>query len=636
MFRICTALVLATSMLACCGGKDRRSEREQPVQRDEKWAVRSLGEPVRGARAWITALARNPRGGWNFIAQTYEYPSTEPTEFVVLDLETGRQTLTEGPPGIYANSNYQMGELRATSGRLFFPALQNHVAYYDPKTERISVIQTIANDDKAIYRMVFGPDGKLYGGTQSNGLPSVFSLDPDTLAVTPLGQVGKQRTGYSYAYYLAADPPWLYVAVGELPWELVAVNIKTKEHRLLATRADEGFIEFDPRPEGIAVKLASGMRTARQTSEVLWCVDGQLVAKPSRPRDVKPAFHPLTDAPELDLANVNPDSSGTGRIRWRDRSGPWREATFRVKRTTPVEIESLHPLPDGTLLGNAKQYHGFFRYDPADNATTRLGPLDLSGGPRATIGNTIYLTGYPNGLLYAFDATKPWSTENPRSLGSFSEAAARYAYFLIPAANGRLYYAGRRERDGVGAGVGFYDPATERFAGHHDGLDTLDPQGLAVVNDKVIFSGRLASGASDPEARLVVYDLELRERERLRVKSGLASTGAIYPTNDKHLVVGLVREANAIYQFDLETKKLVIWTDLPQPLGPHTRRERDGSIWYVAGTDLVRLDPVTFEERIVGQLPKQPNGAEILTWLGDRLYWASGSELREITTPSDK
>ena len=224
---------------------------------------------------------------------------------------------------------------------------------------------------------------------------------------------------------------------------------------------------------------------------------------------------------------------------------------------------------------------------------------------------------------------------NPRSLGNFSEAAARYAYFLEPAPNGRLYYAGRRERDGVGAGVGYYDPKTEKFAGHHDGLDTLDPQGLAIIGDKVVFSGRLASGATQGEAQLVVYDLEMRERERLRVQSGLASTGAIFPTGDKRLVVGVVREANAIYQYDLEAKRLVIWTTLQQPLGPFTRRDRDGSIWYAMGVDLMRLDPITFEEQLVGQLPKPTNGAEILSWLGDRLYWASGSELREITTPSD-
>jgi hypothetical protein len=61
--------------------------------------------PVRAARAWTTALAPNARGGWNFITQTYEYESGAPTEFVVLDLASGKQTTSLGPPAIHANSN---------------------------------------------------------------------------------------------------------------------------------------------------------------------------------------------------------------------------------------------------------------------------------------------------------------------------------------------------------------------------------------------------------------------------------------------------------------------------------------------------------------------------------------------------
>src|SRR5262249_9507001 len=64
--------------------------------------------PVRAARAWTTALAPNPRGGWNFITQIYEHGSGSPTEWIVLDLASGKQTVTEGPAGAYANTNYQI------------------------------------------------------------------------------------------------------------------------------------------------------------------------------------------------------------------------------------------------------------------------------------------------------------------------------------------------------------------------------------------------------------------------------------------------------------------------------------------------------------------------------------------------
>jgi hypothetical protein len=641
LVRGCLATVLALATIACCSGKGKRSPSDDPTSKhalaNRPFSVKNLGEPVRSARAWITALAPNPRGGWNYLTQTYEYPSKNPTDLVVLDLTTGKQTTIEGPPGIYANSNYQMGELRAANGRVFWPALENHVIYYDPATERLKVLPKIIDgDDKAIYRMVFGPDGKLYGGTQSNGtsLPAVFSLDPDTLAVTMLGRVGTQRQTYSYAYYLAADPPWLYVAVGELPWELVAVNIKTKEHRILATRADEGFVEFDHRPEGIAVKLLSGLRTQREKSEVMWCVDGKLVPNPpAKPRNVKPPHNPITGAPDLDLAEANPGRDGSGRVRWRESGGAWRDASFRVKHTEPVEIDSLVAAPDGTLLGSAKQYHGFFRYDPKAGSTTRLAAIGISGGPRASVGNTVYIAGYPNGVLYAYDVTKPWSVPaNPRSLGNFAEAAAHYAYFLIPSENGRLYYAGRRERDGVGGGIGYFDPASESFAGHHDKLESLDPSGLAVLGDRLIYAGR-STGPAAGDAQLVIYDLQLKELERLVVRPGLASTGAIFSTKDKRIVVGVIPESNALYQYNLADRRLWSWRDTSGPIGPFARRQADGSIWYTVGNELVRLDATTFEERRIGTLPETPTGADHLSWLGDRLYWASGSQLREITAP---
>jgi hypothetical protein len=632
--------VLALAAVACGSGKDKRSPSEDPSTArvdlaSRPFSVKSLGEPVRSARAWITALAPNPRGGWNYLTQTYEYPSNNPTELVVLDLTTGKQTTTEGPPGIYANSNYQMGQLRAANGRVFWPALSNHIFYYDPKTERMNVLpNVIEGDDKAIYKMVFGPDGKLYGGTQSNGtsLPSVFVLDPDTLAVTMLGRVGTKRQTYSYAYHLAADPPWLYVGVGELPWELVAVNIKTKEQRVLATQGKEGFIEFEPRAEGIAVKLVSGLRTQNAQSDVMWCADGRLTTAKPRPRDVIPRENPISRAPDLDLDGANPGLDGVGRVRWRDGNA-WRDVPFRIKHTVPVEIDSLVAAPDGTLLGSAKQYHGFFRYDPKAGTTTRLAAIGVSGGPRTTVGNTVYIAGYPKGVLYAYDATKPWSVPaNPRSLGNFAEAAAHYATALVPAANGRLYFAGRRERGGVGGGIGYFDPRGEVFGGHHDKLESLDPSGLAVVDDRVIYAGR-TTGPNAGDAQLVVYNLELVEQQRLVVRPGLATTGAIFSTKDKHIIVGVIPEANALYQYNIAERRLWSWRDLSAPLGPFARRQADGSIWYTSGTDLIRLDATTFEERRVGTLPETPTGADHLSWLGDRLYWASGSQLREITAP---
>ena len=643
-----TRLALSWVLVAaCCSSAGDR--------RPGAFSTSSLGEPVRVARVWTTALAPNKRGGWNFITQTYEFESGKPTELVVLDLETGKQSLSEGPATIFANSNYQIAEqLRAPNGRIFFPQIENQMAFYDPVDETVKQMGKIVDgDDKMIFRVVFGPDGKLYGGTQSYGRPTVFQLDPDTLKARVIGKVGRNRSTFSYAYYLAVDPPWLYVAVGQSPWDLAAIHIETGEHRILASRADGGFMQLDVRPQGITATLISGLNTPQQKIERVWCADGKTFAfgggiPPFPPRNVKPRDNPIAKPPQLDLSEVNPDGQGIGRIAWRPNgsTGPWKTTSYKVKYTTPVDIDSLLPLPDGTVLGSAKQYHGYFRFNPKDRSFKRFGSFKLSGGARAQLNGLIYLAGYPNGSLYVYDPKKPWTTtarspiSNPTHLGNFTQTGTHYAYFLLPARNRRLYYAGRRERTGVGGGIGYYEPATKTFVGHHEQLSFLSPQGLAVFDDleRVVYSGRLGDdparpGQSPVEAQLVVYNLGLQEIERLTVKPGLRNTGLVFVGAPKHVIVGVAAAERAIYRYDLVARKLLDWEELNDAVGPVTRREADGSIWMVVGAELFRVDPATLAMTSAGKLAHAPTPNDLLAWQNDRLYWATRSELREIAVP---
>jgi hypothetical protein len=640
-------------VVACSGGAPERTPpADHVVATDQARAAatrEAITVPVRVARAWTTALAPNARGGWSFITQTYEYESGAPTEFVVLDLASGKQTVSEGPAAVYANSNYQVaGQLRAANGRIFFPELDNQMAYYDPADETVKQVGKLDTGaaDKLVFRVVFGPDGKLYGGTQSAGLPTVFRLDPDTLRYQVLGKVGRTRSSYSYAYYLAVDPPWIYVAVGQSPWELAALHMATGELRILATRGDDGFMELETRHDGITAKLISGLHTPRQTVEVMWCADGALYpvdprAKlPFPPRSVTPRDNPITGAPELDLSELDPGGNGIGHVRWRPgATAAWRDTTFHVNHTSPVEIESLVALPDGTLLGSARQYHGFFRYDPRDHSTRRYRALGISGGPRVVQGGVAYFAGYPNGVLYAYDPDRPWTANkeprpdaNPRYLGNFAAAGAHYAYFLEPSSNGRLYYAGRRERDGVGGGVGYYDLATRQFAGHHRGLASLDPQGLVVLDgvDAVVYSGR-ANGAEP--AQLVVFDRALTERGRQTVRAAPRDTGRLFATASPRVIVGVSTTERVIYRHDVTAGATLDDRPLPDAVVAMTQRPSDRSIWLVLGTALWRYDATTLDATRVRDLPGPPATAGWLVWQAEHLFWATTSQLQELALP---
>lgn len=630
--------LVAGLAFAGCGACSHKSEPVRDVTPVAMAASKIAS--LQAVRTWATAVTPNNRGGWNFITQTYEVDSTHPTEFVVVDLETGKQTITEGPSGIYTNSNYQFDEaLRASNGRIFFPARDGFLAYYEPTTERVEMLGRVieSSEDTLIYRMVFGPDGKLYGGTQSNSLPSVFKLDPDTLEVRQMGRVGTPRASYSYAYYLAADPPWLYIVVGESPWELVALNMQTLESRLLATRDANGFMQFEI-GSTILVKLIADKRTPQQRVDIMACVDGALVPRDSRSirkRDVRPRSGQLSDVPELDLSNVKPGDNKVGRIRWRARGRDWKQAEFSINYTSPIDIESLVALPNKQLLGNARQYHGFFRYDPSGQSLHRLGPLGVSAGPRIALGDVVYLSGYPNSALYAYDPRREWMPDkpdgNPRLVGRFEATGAHYPYFFA-ASKTRLYVVGRRERTGVGSGIGYYDLDAKQFGGHHDRLEDFDPSGLVVVGDRVVFSGHLRGAAN--EAALIVYDRDLREVARYVVYPNITDTGQIFPAPDaRDVVIGLSPSERAIYRFDVKKGVLLSWRPLDSDVGPATQRPSDGSIWAVIGRDLIRFDARSLDPRVVENLAETPNGAATIAWSGDQLYWATGNQIRSVATP---
>jgi hypothetical protein len=606
----------------------------------------ALGAPIVSARTWASALAPNARGGWNFITQAYELHAETPTEYVVVDLDSGHTTRTYGTPKIYTNANFVVGrELRAGNGRVFFPAALTHVAYYEPSEERVKELGPLIDplgDDRDFYQGSFGSDGMLYLGTQSNGLPTIVQLDPDRLTSRIVGRVGRDRVGYSYAYDLAIDPPWIYVAVGQKPWELAALNIDTGDMRILATRSDNAWIKLEVRKQGVVAILIDRLRARDEKRDVVWCIDGKAIAAkepgrrlPFRERNFKLAG--VVATPDVDLSRLTPTGTGVGRVVWRPRGArAYKTTTFNVEHTTGVTIESLVALPDGGILGNGAQYHGFFRFDPRTDKIETLPPHQPSGGPRAVVNGLVYISGYPKGVLYVFDPTKPWTSTtaldnlplderlradvNPRFLGNFAAAGAHYPVALT-FAEGRLFYAGRREREGVGGGVGSYEPETRRFAGHHDRLEHLEPAGILAVNGRIVYSGTATSG----DAALVVYDYELREVERLVVRAGLQSTGELFTTSRPEVIIGLSARDRLLYRYDLRSKTL-LHTKTTGLVGSAAQRA-DGSLWFIEDDRLVRVDPQTLAITPFGSVEQLPREISHLAWQGDDLYMSAGSTL---------
>ena len=631
--------------------------------------MKTIGVPVKSARLWTWAVMPDSNGKWQYIGQYWNYPygkeSLEP-EWLIVDLETGKQK-TVTLPG-YANTNYVNDDLmRSGNGRLFFGAQGARIHYYDPIDNTIKSLGSMfPNDNRygSLYRHIQSPDGKIYMGTQSDsGQAGLVQLDPETLKTKSFSKVaGIQRDEkLTYVYYLAADPPWVYLGVGKGRWQLVAFNVETEESKIL--RDNCSWISFDAKDYGIRASLQEeNPETKKKTTAYVWCQDGKLYPevdgnRPELPgKTIKERFpkffedKPVSQAPMVTFSP--PDRDGVVKLEVK-ASIKFKGQTFcgKIKNVQAVDLESLAVLPDGDLIGNGKQYSSFFRYSPKSGKLDCLGTSHVSQPVLVSYDDKIYYSGYPNGSTYVYDPDKPWlsstsippsqaSDINPRQLkylGGDLCSGSHYAYTLTPASNGRLYFLGRLERGHQGSGVAYYDVQSELASGHHKDLNFVSPHNLLIMEDlqRIIISGRLLkddpnSKATPPEeAKLVVFDMDLKELERLQVKKGLTSTGHLYPAlNNDEFIARINHEGvSALYRYNLKDKQLKGWSDVGEPIDNVMIRATDKTYWTIQGNILGKLDPVSLKITKVGKLPKIPT---LCLWKDKKLYGTVGSELVEF------
>jgi hypothetical protein len=637
-----------------------------------------LATPVVTSRMFVSAVAPNPRGGWNLIGQFMNYYGTTDREKRAVDLANGRFYLAfadtkSRPEAEWAIVGLETGQTRivnwpgfhsttsclAGNGRVFFSVDHGHIYYYEPAEETVKPLGRVADDIaelRIFYKLIVGPDGMVYGSSQStNGVAMLLRLNPDTLdfqVVKDVGLAGR-RTGLTYGYYLVADPPWAYVAVGQGNWELFAVNFDTGEKRCLAERTGDRSRIVVSHDGGRCSAALIGL----EPKQVVRLVDGVIVpASPDAPagRPAKPIEWkqtqpmPVENPPELDPARpVAIDGRGQAEAFWRPAksAGEWRRAAFAIRNAEPAPLESLIALPDGSLLGNAYQYSGFFRYDPATGRLDYFGKHGPSRPRLALVGDRVFIDGYPNTVLYAYDPAKPWTStaahagkdKNPSLLGTMGQGCteAHHSRFLVDGGNGRVYMAGQRERWSTGTGLGYHDIASGRFFGLGQANKDMNPAGLVALPElgRIVLSGALEPKAT-AAASLVIYDMDLNEVERIEVRPGLRSGGALFRAEADGHFLGCIQDPETekftLYRYDLAGRKVARSVEMPSRVTHVVRRPADGAWFALLGANLARLDPKTLDVPSVGRIE---GGLSEPTWVGRNLYGIRGPDLVRVAVP---
>jgi hypothetical protein len=649
----------------------------------------TLCVPVVSSRTMQSGLAPNNRGGWSFIGQFMNYYGTwdlateavplpngrhylafknlqarPEAEWVIADLQTGGSKIVRWP-GFHAGL---VGAVLAGNGRLFFAVDYGQIYYYEPAEDTVKPMGRVWDDRlelRGFYKFILGPDGMIYGSAQASvGVTMLIQLNPDTLEYKLFRNVGLKgrREGLTYGYYLAVEPPWMYVAVGQGNWELFAINAETGSTNCLADVQGDGTrIVCDRSADGCTAEIirpSSPMQRVQLIDGAAIPID-PATKKPDaasfRERKYKPVEWKLTKPmdlsgkPELDTGKraIAIDRNGCAEIVWRPAgsSGDWNRIAFAISNAAPVKIESLIALPDGSLFGNAEAYNGFFRYTPGTKHFDFFGKFPPSRPGLALLDGRAYLSGYPNTMLLVYDPAQPWTAtgssdgkganDNPRHLGTMGQGCteAHYCRKLLNGGNGRLYLMGLRERWSTGTGLGYYEVANRRFFGLGKANKEIHPVDMAILPGigRLVFSGKPDAGG---DARLIVFDMDLNETDRLVIRPGLTAGGSLFNSDVDSQFFGCVAgpETNrfTLYRYDLKEKKIVTQTDIPAEIDAVLSRQADGTWWAISGDTLQQLDPASLALQPVGKLE---GGIRHAVWIGKDLFGSRGGELVRVALP---
>jgi hypothetical protein len=276
----------------------------------------------------------------------------------------------------------------------------------------------------------------------------------------------------------------------------------------------------------------------------------------------------------------------------------------------------------------------------------------------------VWFCGYPNVNLSVYDPAKPWTSLgkapappapgapalNPNLVGHFGQGTteAHHCKALLAPGNGRIYICGERERWSTGTGLGYYEIATGKKFGLGTANKDIDPVACIALPKM----GRIIlSGKAKTDVKLIVYDLDLNEIERIELAPGLKNTGALYKTDGDSRFIGCYEdpaneapankdearkdearkdEANkkyVLYLYDLKAKTAVATVVLNDAPGAVSYRAVDGTYWIIIAQTLNRIDPKTLALTPVATLTR---GMSLPVWSGKTLVGKAGGEVLKV------
>ena len=567
---------------------------------------------------------------------------------------------------------------------------------YDPAKNKVELYKKIKGHGGERNPTVLSPNGWIYGAGSWLGAEdtlhraSAYGFNPNTGEVKDFGAIGPKIDGTAYGYDIGACDTHLYVACGKIPWYLVAVDLRTGEQSVLLEAPEGAFglklngSQYDNFGGAVA---CTQQTTDESTRKFYWLYHGQAIPKatadwaidescpwPAEVRARAPVLNRPTP-PEIHTGQLYPDDDDRAVLWWRpgvnnpDGSRPaWRRFVLEDVGRHALALHRLHTLADGRLFGSGLGSKGRFLFDPATQKFSYLGDGGASMYALATLDNKLFFSGYAGGPIFEFDPERPWNVEkgqppggtvitngspeisnrdtNPRRVHANKDAVldltrVKKMLSATTAADGRVYFGGKGQRDYEGGGMAWYDPETEviggfwaPFAGQDIGWLTTAVQGRYVV-----------IGTSG--GKVYIYDTKGQKLLTDRTFSpvdGCEQSGPLLEVAPGRML-GITwqggDQTNAVlYGVEIPSGKVLF--NKPIPWGvPFAWREGtgqwdyqkgpDGFIWATlenrrggGNTAVVRIDPRDGYVHVLGQIPTSGK----MAFVGRDLYLSGTEQLR--------
>ena len=618
-------------------------------------AIEDHGIQARGRSFWGEVLAPSTASdGWSlFILFRDHIVKRAPWSVHEVNLKTGVVTPHAGvwdePSQIHAFSDGRVYVMLGPSCLRLNPKTQSFEkiavprgAYWYWRPAREGMVFLCCADDGRVARLNTETDEVLDFGLVGQGGGGLLARMWEYGDVTGEGEI---LTPFG------VDDHAAFVVLGQLPRTLWALNLETREQRMLLCVADPDRMAILQREKGCfaLVRRREGDEVYRLTAEK---AEGVKRLPPRDPESApmvagipRPEIPPRLAMPVGDYQGTGMcEADGTATVHYRPSGEDWKTASIDLT-DYPSYLFRMGSTSDGRLLCSSEDPYTIFTFDPGSSTCEILGPSPYytHAYAFAELGDRIYFTGYTGAPLFEYDPGRPWTYQparpdacvplpedpdaNPRLVARMPRM--RRAYDIAAGLDGRLYLPCSAEMSGPcasGGGLGWYEPATGRAGMIREGFEMHLGASVApalngrymVVSATAWWPGHIEPETSGVPSRLVTYDVEagavIGDVEPWRHAAG---GGAIAEWRPGLVVArfGTARnhEPEALFLIlDVASQAIVSTHRLRGTSSNRLLRLPDGDLAGLHGDGIYRLDPERWSFEPICKLDKAPRDWQVV------------------------